>query len=248
MRLSIVVPAYNEARRLGPTIEEIIAYLEGGGAGWQPAEILVVDDGSHDGTQAVVGEVGAPDGIEVTCLVHPENRGKGAAVRTGFGASRGELILLSDADLATPVEELDRLARTATGGMVIGSRAVDRSRIEQPQPWYRDLMGRTFNLAVRLLAVGGIQDTQCGFKLVGGDLGRRLAAVQRIDGFAFDVELLTLCRAWGEEVAEIPVRWRHVEESRVQPVTHSLEMLGDLLRIGWWRLSGRLAKDPDSKP
>jgi dolichyl-phosphate beta-glucosyltransferase len=248
MRLSIVIPAYNEARRLGPTLEGIIAYLEGDGANWRPTEILVVDDGSHDGTKAVVGETTAPDGIEINCLVHPENRGKGAAVRTGFSASKGELILLCDADLATPIAELDRLAPAATGGMVIGSRAVDRSRIEQAQPWYRDLMGRTFNLAVRLLAVSGIHDTQCGFKLVDGGLGRRLAAVQQIDGFAYDVELLTLCRAWGDEVTEIPVRWRHVEESRVQPVAHSMEMLGDLLRVGWWRLSGRLADDPDPGP
>jgi dolichyl-phosphate beta-glucosyltransferase len=240
MRLSVVIPAYNEARRIGPTVEKTIAFLAASGSRWLPAEILVVDDGSTDSTAATAGGVAATDDVRLVCLAHDTNRGKGAAVRTGFAASMGELILLSDADLATPIEEVDRLATMVGNGIAIGSRAVDRDRIEVRQPWYRDLMGRIFNLAVRVLAVRGISDTQCGFKLFDGDLGRRLAAAQRIDGFAFDVELLALCRAWGRPVHEIPVRWRHVEASSVQPVSHSLEMLSDLFRIGLWRAVGRL--------
>jgi dolichyl-phosphate beta-glucosyltransferase len=241
IRLSVVVPAFNEARRLPSTLARMTAFLAQSPR-WLPAEIIVVDDGSADSTFGVAGETDPPPGIEIIRLAHSENRGKGAAVRTGFSSAAGEMILLSDADMSTPIAELDRLAEVADGGVAIGSRAVDRSFIETPQPWYRDLMGRVFNLVVRFLAVGGIQDTQCGFKLFDGDLGRELAAVQRLDGFAFDVELLVLARRWGYEVHEIPVRWRHVEASRVQPVTHSWEMLQDLCRIWWWRASGAMTR------
>ncbi len=238
MRLSVVIPSFNEARRLPSTLIEIVRFLEGHPR-WRPAEILVVDDGSSDGTCAAARGTVLTVGITLRCLVHDHNRGKGAAVRTGFGAARGEAILLCDADMSTPIEELEVLAGTLAGAVSIGSRAIDRSRIERPQPKYRDIMGRVFNLAVRLLAVPGIRDTQCGFKLFPGDLGRSLAAAQRIDGFAFDVELLFLARAAGFTIREVPVRWRHVEESRVQPVVHSADMFADLLRIGWWRLTGR---------
>ena len=241
MRLSVVIPAFNEALRLPSTLVEIIRYLQNHPR-WLPAEILIVDDGSSDGTFEVAKATPPAEGITLKCLVHDRNSGKGAAVRTGFRAAQGEAILLCDADMATPIEELDALNKDFTDGVSIGSRAVDRSRIERPQPKYRDLMGRVFNLAVQLLAMGGIRDTQCGFKLFGGDLGRSLAAVQRLDGFAFDVELLLVARFWGHEIREVPVRWRHVEESRVQPVTHSADMLADLLRIGWWRLTGQVGR------
>ncbi|HSN56558.1 MAG TPA: dolichyl-phosphate beta-glucosyltransferase [Candidatus Sulfomarinibacteraceae bacterium] len=239
MHLSVIVPAYNEADRIEPTLERITAHL-GRQPHWWPAEVVVVDDGSADRTARVVAAVPASDTVAVRCLSHPRNRGKGAAVRTGFAHAAGDWLLLCDADLATPIEELERLREAVGPGIAIGSRAVDRSRIERRQPWYRDLMGRTFNLAVQALAVPGIGDTQCGFKLFPGDLGRRLAAVQRLDGFAFDVELLALCRAWGVPIREVPVRWRHVEASRVRPVAHSADMLADLLRIACWRLGGGL--------
>ena len=238
MRLSVVIPSYNEARRLPSTLVEIVGFLENRPR-WLPAEILVVDDGSSDETAEIAGRAALAPGITLRCLVHEGNRGKGAAVRTGFGAARGEVILLCDADMATPIEEIEALGASFPGGVAIGSRAIDRSRIEQPQPKYRDLMGRTFNLAVQLLAVPGVGDTQCGFKLFDGDLGRSLAEVQRIDGFAFDVELLFLARARGCPISEVPVRWRHVEESRVQPLAHSADMFADLLRIAWWRLTSQ---------
>ncbi len=246
MRLSIVIPAFNEALRLPSTLEAIIRYLNDHPR-WLPVEVVVVDDGSVDETAAVVNTI---DGGRVTlrCLVHQQNRGKGAAVRTGFSAAVGEKILLCDADLATPIEELEKLDRNFSNGVAIGSRAVDRSLIEHAQPRYRDLMGRVFNLAVQTLAVRGIRDTQCGFKLFDGELGRALAAHQRIDGFAFDVELLLLAQARGRCVHEIPVRWQHVAESRVQPVIHSADMFLDLLRIGWWRCSGQIGKKPAIEP
>ena len=225
MRLSVVIPSYNEARRLPSTLVEVVDFLESHPK-WLPAEILVVDDGSRDQTAKVAAAAELAAGVTLRCLVHDRNRGKGAAVRTGFAAAQGEFILLCDADMATPIEEIEALNESFTGGVAIGSRAVDRSRIEQRQPRYRDLMGRTFNLVVRLLAVPGLGDTQCGFKLFDGELGRSLAAVQRIDGFAFDVELLLMARAWGRDIREVPVRWRHVEESRVQPLTHSASRTG----------------------
>lgn len=241
VRLSIVIPAFNEARRLPKTLDETEAYLAHRRR-WLPSEIIVVDDGSSDETAAVVTGREMVDGITMRCLVHEENRGKGAAVRTGFCASAGDWILLQDADLATPISELDRLASAAPGAVAVGSRALARDRIERSQPMYRDFMGRCFNLAVRFLAVPDIRDTQCGFKLFPGELGRALAAVQRIDGFAFDVELLLLARAWGAEIVEVPVRWRHVDESRVSPITHSAEMLFDLVRLGWRRARGDLRR------
>lgn len=241
MRLSVVIPAFNEASRLPSTLETIVRYLNDHPR-WLPAEVVVVDDGSTDDTAAVVTTTAAGR-VSLRCLIQERNRGKGAAVRTGFGASTGESILLCDADLATPIEELEKLDRSLAGGVAIGSRAVDRSLIEKAQPRYRDLMGRVFNLAVQTLAVRGIRDTQCGFKLFDGELGRNLAARQQIDGFAFDVELLLLTRAWGHSIQEIPVRWQHVAESRVQPVIHSADMFLDLLRIGWWRCTGQLGRE-----
>lgn len=247
MRLSIVIPAYDEALRLPPTLVEITRYLSGHPR-WLPAEILVVDDGSRDGTAEVIRDLVTPDGISLRVLIHPENQGKGAAVRTGFAAARGEATLLCDADLSTPIEELDNLAGDPAGDIVIASRALDRDRIEERQPWYRDLMGRVFNLMVQLLAVPGIHDTQCGFKLIPGELGRRLAANQKIDGFAFDVELLARARAWGVPIREVAARWRHMDESRVQPVVHSANMFADLLRISWWRLTGQLRSGAPTEP
>jgi dolichyl-phosphate beta-glucosyltransferase len=243
MRLSIVIPAFNEAQRLPSTLEAVVGFLDEQPR-WRPAEIIVIDDGSNDRTAEIVGCAPEIDGIYLHCAGHVTNRGKGAAARTGFSMSRGREILLCDADLATPISEIGRLAGAAPGGIAIGSRALDRTRIVRRQPIYRDFMGRVFNIAVRGLAVRGIRDTQCGFKLVDGALGRDIASVQRIDGFAFDVEWLLLARAWGVEVREVPVRWRHVVESRVQPVVHSADMFIDLLRIGWWRLTGAIGDRP----
>ena len=246
MRLSVVIPAFNEAHRLPSTLAEIIRYLQEHPR-WLPAEIIVVDDGSSDETSGVVSAAQAAEDITLHCLLHDRNIGKGAAVRTGFGASRGETVLFCDADQATPIEELCVLDKHLTDGVAIGSRAIDRSRIERSQPRYRDLMGRVFNLTVQIFAIRGIRDTQCGFKLFDGDLGRSIAAVQRIDGFAFDVELLLLARTRGREIREVPVRWRHVDESRVRLVAHSADMFADLLRIGWWRLTDQMGGSKTSR-
>jgi len=240
--LSVVIPALNEAGRLPPTLARIGAYI-GAHPDWQPAEIVVVDDGSLDGTAAAAANVDVPHGVDVRVVEHPKNLGKGAAVRTGFGIAQGHWVLLTDADLSAPIEELPVLARAASRGSVaVGSRAVERRLVETPQPRHRDMMGRAFNLMLRTLWLTRIRDTQCGFKLFPGELARALA--QRLDGFAFDVELLLLAGSWGFGVNEIGVRWNHVEASRVMPVRHSLEMFGDTLRLWWWRAAGKLAPCP----
>ena len=205
------------------------------------AEIRVVDDGSRDGTAESARTAKLLSEIDLRIANHTKNLGKGAAVRTGFGLSAGNWVQLTDADLSTPIEELPLLARAAEdGGVAIGSRAVQRHLVEVRQPRHRDFMGRTFNLIVRTLGLTKIHDTQCGFKLFPGNLARSLASVQRLDGFAFDVELLVIARSWGYLIHEVGVRWRHIEASRVLAVRHSSQMLRDLLRLWWWRINGAL--------
>lgn len=228
--LSVVIPAYNEAERLAPTVRAIASYCRE----HHPAhEIIVVDDGSTDRTVALARELG--EELErVRVIELGQNRGKGAAVRAGVLASTGALVLFSDADLATPIEELETLRRALDGGadIAIASRAAPGADIRVRQHPMRELMGRTFNLMVRVTAVGGIKDTQCGFKLFRGEAARALFEQSKVDGFAFDVEVLWLARN-RYKVAEVPVTWRHVEESKVSPGSDAARMFLDLLRIRW---------------
>lgn len=221
--LSVIIPAYNEAVRLGPTLAEIERYLAGRGESY---EILVVDDGSRDDTSGVARR------FAVTVLRQDPNQGKGAALRRGVLASRGERILLCDADLSTPIAELARLEpRLAEAEVVVGSRGVADSRVAVRQPWYRETMGRVFNLLVRLLAVRGIHDTQCGFKLLRGDLARALFARLTVTRFAYDVELLWLARRAGHRVVEVGVEWHNSTDTRVHAIRDSSRMLLDLVRM-----------------
>jgi len=236
--LSIVIPALNEAGRLEPTLDRITSFLAREPS-WRPAEIIVVDDGSSDRTAEIARSHNAGDGVDLAVASHPVNRGKGAAVRTGFSRSRGEWVLLTDADMSAPIEDLEVLAAAADrDSLAVGSRAVDRDLVTLRQPLHRDLMGRTFNLAIRTLGLTRLGDTQCGFKLFPGDLARSLAAAQKIDGFAFDVELLVLARHWGYRIHEVGVHWQHVEASRVLAIRHSSQMLRDALWL-WWRRATR---------
>jgi len=225
VELSVVVPAYNEAQRIEPGLRQALAYLVRRQVSY---ELLVVDDGSRDST-AQAAAAFADRGVRV--LRHPENRGKGAAVRTGVLASRGRKVLVSDADFSTPIEELEKLERLLQDNtpLVIGSRGLADSQVRQHQPFYREMMGKTFNRLIRLLGVRGIRDTQCGFKLAQGEIGRRLAADLTIDGFAYDVELIWLARRRGYRVAEVGVVWINSPDSRVDPVRSSLAMLRDVL-------------------
>jgi dolichyl-phosphate beta-glucosyltransferase len=224
--LSVVIPAYNEEARIAPTLRRILDYLSRRGL---DSEVLVVDDGSRDRTCEVAGGFAA-EGVQL--LRHERNRGKGAAIRTGLAASRGARILLTDADLSTPIEELEKLEPLlASCPLVIGSRGLPDSAVQKRQPAYRELMGRIFNRLIRFLGVRGLRDTQCGFKLLQGDLGRRLAGELTIEGFAYDVELIWLARRCGAAVAEVGVVWINSEDSRVSPIRSSLSMLRDILLI-----------------
>ena len=166
------------------------------------------------------------------------NRGKGAAVRAGMAASLGERVLISDADLSAPIEEVEALLKSGAD-VAVGSRGVLRELIVRRQPLVRDTMGRIFNVGLRLLGLTRLRDTQCGFKLLEGELARRLAGALRLDGFAYDVELLARAERSGATVAEVPVRWYHVEASRVRPFRHGLQMLRDALRVRLWLWIGR---------
>lgn len=232
--LSIIMPAYNEARRLPGTLPRVVEYASRLG---EPAEIIVVDDGSSDGTAAVTASIAGKSGL-VTLLRSDRNRGKGAAVRRGVLAARLGHVLFSDVDLSTPIEEAAKLRGALVRGadVAIGSRRLAESDVQVHQPWLRDLAGRTFSGVVSLMLLPGIRDSQCGFKAFRRSVARELFGRQRLDGFGFDAEVLWLARRLGYEIAEIPIVWRDDRRSNVRLVRDSGGMLLDLGRIrlnGW---------------
>jgi len=229
--LSVVIPAYNEENRLGPTLETIKGYLAERD---YTSEVLVVDNGSRDRTS----EVARDGGVEV---MEERRRGKGAAVRTGMLAARGEYVLFSDADLSTPIEEVEKLLAELRAGadVAIASRGLPESNLVKRQPWYRELVGRAGNLLVRMMAVGGIADTQCGFKLFPREIARRVFPAQRLTGAAFDVELLFIVQHAGWKIAEVPVTWIDSPDTRFSRVRDSLDAVKDLFRIRINWLLGR---------
>jgi glycosyltransferase involved in cell wall biosynthesis len=241
--LTIVVPAYNEEARLGPSLERIRDYLTDEKI---RAEILVVDDGSTDGTARVAAS--ALEGARGRVLSSRENRGKGHAVRRGVFEAAGRWVLMTDADLSTPIEEHARLAAAARDhdlDVAFGSRALSGSRVEVHQHPVREGMGKTFNLLMRSLTGLPFRDTQCGFKLI--DRRRTLPLFERmvVDRFAFDVELLYLCHRFGLRVREIPVTWRNAAGSKVSLLRDPLNMLLDVARIRWRFRRGSYNPDVD---
>ncbi|MFE7776620.1 dolichyl-phosphate beta-glucosyltransferase [Streptomyces sp. NPDC057445] len=233
--LSVVVPAYNEETRLRPTLDAIVAHLRADPGRWGDWEIVVVDDGSTDGTTRVAGEAAAEEPrIHVIGGGGP-NRGKGHALRTGVLASYGRRVLVTDADLATPIDELDRLDKQLTsegGAAAIGSRAHPESRIEVHQRALREWLGRMGNRLIRAVAVPGIHDTQCGFKLFDGEKARTAFADSRLDGWGIDVEVLSFFQRAGWPVTEVPVRWAHRAGSKVRPLDYAKVLL-ELGRLKW---------------
>jgi dolichyl-phosphate beta-glucosyltransferase len=229
--LSVVIPAYNEENRLGPTLETIKGYLAERD---YTSEVLVVDNGSRDRTSEVAREAG----VEV---MEERRRGKGAAVRTGMLAARGEYVLFSDADLSTPIEEVEKLLAELRAGadVAIASRGLPESNLVKRQPWYRELVGRAGNVLVRMIAVRGIADTQCGFKLFPREIAQRIFPAQRLTGAAFDVELLFIVQHAGWKIAEVPVTWIDSPDTRFSRVRDSLDALKDLFRIRINWLLGR---------
>ena len=227
--LSVVIPCYNEEQRLPRTIEQVERYLDGKNA---PYELILVDDGSADGTREVMdAATERHDGIRVEAL--PHNRGKGRALAIGVEAAKGDEILLTDADLSTPIEELDKLqaALNNGAGIAIGSRALRGSRVEVSQPIYRVLMGKGFNLVVQAVLLPGIWDTQCGFKLFRAEVAHRVFAGLITDGFGYDPEVLYRARKQGIKIAEVPVVWRNSAPTKVSAVRSSLDMLKHVFRI-----------------
>jgi len=228
--LSVVIPAYNEERRIIPTLKAIAEYMARKGWG---AEILVVDDGSTDGTAGRVSEIaGSVPGLRL--VRNGRNRGKGYSIRQGFAECRGPLVLLTDADLSTPIEEIEKLLpalREEGNGIAVGSRGLDPSTVEVPQGWLRRTMGKGFNVIVRTLTGLSIRDTQCGFKLLKRDLFIPIFRAARVDRFSYDVEILYLAHRRGIRVAEIPVIWRNSPQSRVSFVGDSFQMFWDVVRI-----------------
>jgi dolichyl-phosphate beta-glucosyltransferase len=228
VELSVVVPCLNEESRLPPSLAAACSFLAASGRSY---EIVLVDDGSHDGTPDIIRDAERANRA-VRGVLLPANRGKGRAVAEGVAVTRGRLVLVSDADFSAPIEELPNLEAAIVAGadIALGSRAKRGAR-EVDQPLHRRAMGKGFNLLVQALLLPGLWDTQCGFKLFRGDVARELFGHLRIDGFAFDVEVLYEARRSGLTVSEVPVRWINSATTRVQAVRHSREMLMDLLRI-----------------
>ena len=235
--LSIIIPAFNEQQRLPATLQTIAAYLERKILDF--VEIVVVDDGSRDSTAELVRAAGQTD-ARVRLVQNPGNRGKGYAVRHGFEQARGEWVLFSDADLSTPIEELDNLLsaveRDDADG-AIGSRALNRGLVGKHQSAFRELSGRLFNAVMRLVTGLPYRDTQCGFKLFRRAVAQIVAARQRSEGFGFDVEILYIARKHGFRIVETPVRWFNAEGTKVS-LWNGLDAFADPLRVRWNDLKG----------
>jgi dolichyl-phosphate beta-glucosyltransferase len=223
--ISIVIPAYNEEKRLPATLVKLREYLAR--AQWDFAEVVVVNDGSRDATAKVARDAG------VRVLENPGNRGKGYTVRHGMLEARGEWVLYSDADLSAPIEELETLwtaAEKARAQVAIGSRALDRSLVGVHQPRMRELVGRAFNLIMRMTTGLPFRDTQCGFKLFEGRAAKEIFKRQQLEGFGFDVEVLYIAQLLAYRSIEVPVRWDNVEGTKVSLLLGGMAYL-DLLKV-----------------
>jgi len=229
--VSVVIPAYNEASRLGRSLREMVSYLEA----FQTAELLIVDDGSSDGTADVAEQFLTEHcRFDWRVLRVPVNRGKGNAVRTGLLAARAPVAVFSDADLSTPISELPKLVNLIYDGncdLAFGSRAIDRRLIETRQPFYRDRAGRAFNMALRVATGLPFHDTQCGFKAFRMAVCRQILESATIDRFGFDIELLFVAHRAGLRLQEVPVRWHHEEGSKVRLSRDGPRMLADIVIV-----------------
>lgn len=230
MYLSIIIPAYNEQYRIIPTLEKVIYYIEKNNI---YAEVIVVDDGSDDRTFTLI-ETFSKSHDCIRTLHNCQNEGKGASVRQGVLAAKGEYILFTDADNSTPIEELNKLLPLISSrefDIAIGSRGLKESEIEKRQPLYRMIMGKTFNCLVRLFLYKDFWDTQCGFKCFSRKAAQEIFKLQRINRFAFDVEVLAIAKVKGYRIKEVPVVWMNSLPNRVKLVKDSFQMFMDIFRL-----------------
>jgi glycosyltransferase involved in cell wall biosynthesis len=237
---SIVIPAYNEAARIGGALEAVLACVHQ--RGWN-AEIVVVDDGSRDQTAAIVNDFAAKN-PEVRMLQNPGNHGKGYSVRNGILHSFGEVVMFTDADLSAPIEEADGLIAAIAGGadIAIGSRWLERTRQTIRQPLYRQFFGRCFNAVTRAVMGLPYADTQCGFKAFTRAAAQTVFQLQTIERWGFDPEILFIARKRGYRVDEVPVSWAHDERTRISYLRDGTRMLQDIAIVRWNALLGRYNK------
>lgn len=243
-QISVVIPAYNEEKRLPQTLQSVHSYLLDSGRDF---EIIVVDDGSTDQTMDVVQDFGKHhDGIRL--LSYAPNQGKGYAVRTGMLAAKGDVVLLDDADGSSPIVELERLDAAIKGGadLVIGSRNMPESGTLVTTAHHRKHMGNTFNAIVQGLLLPGIRDTQCGFKLFKREVAQDIFAVATQHGFAFDVEILYVARLRGYKLSEVAINWNNVAGSKVNVFTDSVKMFFEVLSIRFGAWTGRYQRVANS--
>jgi dolichyl-phosphate beta-glucosyltransferase len=236
-RISIVIPAYNEAPRLGPTLDRVLDFVRK--QGWD-AEVIVVDDGSRDGTADIVRGYAKNNEI-VRLLQNPGNRGKGYSVRNGVMNANGQIILFTDADLSSPIEEAPKLLEVIESGadVAIGSRWMRSELQTRRQSVARQVLGRVFNLLLRVVLRLDFKDTQCGFKAFRRNAARALFPLQKIERWGFDPEILFLADRAGFRVVEVPVRWGHDSGTRISPIADGSRMVGEMLRIRWYSMAGK---------
>lgn len=234
--LSIIIPAYNEEVRLAKTLPVLKEFLERQEYSW---EVVLVDDGSADRTSEVLQQFFSPE--EGRSFKHTPNRGKGYAIRRGVAEARGEILLFSDADFSTPIDEFPKLYQHIQNGfdIAIGSRSLPESNVEVHQAWVREGMGKIFNLLVRIILLRGFIDTQCGFKCVRRKAAAPIFSQLTIDGFGYDVEFLFLAQKNGLKIKETPVLWRNHPDSRVRILQDSFRMLTDLITVRFRDLFGQ---------
>lgn len=233
--ITVLISAYNEAQRILPSLRAIDDYLV---SRFSKYEILVIDDGSTDDTAALIQDL-ARERALIRVQRNKVNRGRGYTFRQGVRELSTDLILVTDADLSTPIESLEELLSSLDGAdIVIGSRRAVGARIEVKQPWHRVFMGMVFRQFVSMIVIRGFRDTQCGFKLMRGRAARNLFQRCRINRFSFDVEMLFLAKQLGVRVREVPVTWRDSPNSRVNIIEDSLNMLLDLFRMRWYWVTG----------
>ncbi len=243
---SFVIPAYNESVRIRPTLDELLRHVRA--HNWD-AEILVVNDGSRDDTAKIVREYGMLH-PQILLVENPGNRGKGYSVRNGMLHARGDICLFTDADLSSPMSEAQKLFDAIGQGtdIAIGSRWLDAEMQTERQPLFRQVLGRIYNLVLRVILGLHFADTQCGFKAFRREAAQRIFPLQKIEGWGFDPELLFLARRAGLRVDEVPVLWAHSEGTRLHPFRDGMRMFGEVLRIRWNAMTGEYATEAVPSP